>query len=86
MLILFESHGYQLTSVRAVMIDSNLNIAVEENWANSIAANESIIADNIEEMNAPANNPNHGLRLTSKAAARKKSRLHRKLHEEEDLK
>ncbi len=74
-LILFESQNYQLTSIRAVMLDSNLDIVAEESWNNKIAANVSIIADSVDNPQNPANDPNHGLRFTSKAAARKKEKM-----------
>lgn len=74
-LVLFESQHYQLTSIRAVMLDSNLDIVAEEKWNDMITANDSIIVDSIDTPNNPANDPNRGLRLTSKAAARKKEKL-----------
>ena len=74
-LVLFESQNYQLTSIRAVMLDSNLDIVAEENWSDKIAANDSIIVDSVDSPNTQANDPNHGLRLTSKAAARKKGKV-----------
>lgn len=85
-LVLFESRGYQLTSVRAVMVDTNLNIAAEENWTSNIAAADSIIVDTVDDANAPANDPNHGLRLTRKAAARKKDKQLLKQQEDEQVK
>lgn len=74
-LVLFESQNYQLTSIRAVMLDSNLDIVTEENWSNKIIANDSVIVDSVDVPNDPANDPNRGLRLTSKAAARKKEKM-----------
>ena len=82
-LVLFESQNYQLTSVRAVMLDSNLDIVAEENWSGKITARDSVIADTVDTPNDPANDPNHGLRLTSKAAARKKEKLRLKEKESE---
>jgi len=82
-LVLFESQNYQLTSVRAVMLDSNLDIVAEENWSSKISARDSVIADTVDTPNNPANDPNHGLRLTSKAAARKKEKLRLKEKEAE---
>ena len=74
-LVLFESQNYQLTSIRAVMLDSNLDIVAEENWSDKITANDSVIVDSVDVPNDPANDPNRGLRLTSKAAARKKEKM-----------
>ena len=82
-LVLFESQNYQLTSARAVMLDSNLDIVAEENWSSKITAQDSVIADVVEAPNNPANDPNHGLRLTSKAAARKKAKVRLKEKESE---
>lgn len=82
-LVLFESQNYQLTSVRAVMLDSDLDIVAEENWSGKITARDSVIADTVDTPNDPANDPNHGLRLTSKAAARKKEKLRLKEKESE---
>ena len=56
---------------------------VEENWSNMIAARDSVIADAVDMPDDPANDPNHGLRLTSKAAARKKEKLRLKEKESE---
>lgn len=77
-LVLFESQNYQLTSIRAVMLDSNLDIVAEENWNDRIITNESIVVDSVENPEDPTNNPNLGLRLTSKAAARKKGKMQTK--------
>lgn len=82
-LVLFESQNYQLTSARAVMLDSNLDIVAEENWNSNITARDSVIADTVDTPNNPANDPNHGLRLTSKAAARQKEKLRLKEKESE---
>lgn len=73
-LVLFESQNYQMTSIRAVMLDSNLDIVAEDNWSNSITTDDSIIMDSVESHVDPSNDPNRGLRLTSKAAARQKNK------------
>ena len=74
-LVLFESQNYQMTSIRAVILDSNLDIVAEDNWNNYITANDSIIMDSVETHDDPSNDPNRGLRLTSKAAARQKNKM-----------
>lgn len=74
-LVLFDSRNHQLTSIRAVMIDSNLDIVAEENWTSSIPSTDSVIVETEDHMGNTAKDPNHGLRLTSKAAARKKEKL-----------
>ena len=75
-LVLFDSRNYQLTSIRAAVIDSSLDIVAEEDWTNSIPSLDSVIVETEDYMTDTVNNPNHGLRLTRKAAARKKNKLH----------
>lgn len=72
-LVLFDTRGFHLTNVRAVMITPNLDIAsrCEVNWSKYISSNESIIVQQVEDPESPANNPHHGLKLTGKAATRK---------------
>lgn len=74
-LVLFESQNHQLTSIRAVMLDSNLDIVAEEDWGSQITAMDSVVADTVDTPTDPANNPTRGLKLTSKAAARKNEKL-----------
>ena len=74
-LVLFDCRNYQLTSIRAVMIDSNLDIVAEEDWTSSIPSTDSVIVEMEDYEANTAKDPNHGLRLTSKAAARKKNKL-----------
>lgn len=74
-LVLFDCRNYQLTSIRAVMIDSNLDIVAEEDWTSSIPSTDSVIVEMEDYVANTAKDPNHGLRLTSKAAARKKNKL-----------
>lgn len=72
-LILFESAHYVLNSVRAVMIDSNLNIVAEDNWTHYIMAEESTIVDHTHGINSVMDNPSRGLKLTNKASQRQKT-------------
>ena len=75
-LVLFETVGYQLTHIRAVMVTPSLDIAQnsEQDWSRYIAADESAVVEKVTTPNAPGNQPNRGLSLTAKAMARQKSR------------
>ncbi len=83
-LVLFEGAKFQLSSVRAVMVDSNLDIVAEEDWSKYISVEESIIADQVEDINVPSNNPTRGLKLTDKATKRKRSAPIRKIKKENE--
>ncbi len=76
MLVLFETVGYQLTHIRAVMVTPSLDIAQnsEQDWSQYIAADESTVVEKVTNPAAPNNQPNRGLTLTAKALARQKSR------------
>ena len=75
-LVLFETAGYQLTHIRAVMVTPSLDIAQnsEQNWSRYIAADESVVVEEVDNPASPSNQPNRGLSLTAKAMARQKSR------------
>ncbi len=72
-LVLFSSMNYQLTNIRAVMIDTDLDIVCEESWNKYISTSESIITDIVSPVNdkTPYNKPSHGMKFTSKANERK---------------
>lgn len=73
-IVLFDTVGFELISVRAVMITPSLDIAKnsDANWSNYISHN-SIIVDKVDNINYPQNVPNRGLKLTAKATQRKQS-------------
>lgn len=75
-LVLFETVGYQLMNIRAVMVTPSLDIAQnsEQNWSQYIAADESTVVEKVANPKAPENQPNRGLSLTPKAMARQKNR------------
>lgn len=79
-LVLFNTDGFQLTSVRAVMITPSLEIAkgCEEDWSKYISNEESLIVEKVENTTSPMNQPNRGLSLTAKALSRKKDKPQRK--------
>jgi len=85
-LVLFESARFILTSVRAVMVDTNLDIVIEQDWSNAISVEESVIAEQVDEPKNPANVPARGLKLTAKAAARKESNPVRQVGEKSEVK
>lgn len=75
-LVLFETEGYQLTHIRAVMVTPSLDIAQnsEQDWSQYITADESVVVEEIADSGSPHNQPNRGLSLTAKAVARQKAR------------
>lgn len=72
-LVLFESDEMGLHSIRAVMVDSNLDIVLEQDWSEYISIEDSIIVEKTEKSNSPAENPSRGLELTKKATLRKEN-------------
>ncbi|HBF4081953.1 TPA: hypothetical protein KOG56_002682 [Clostridioides difficile] len=86
-LLLFnQTAEYELTSIRAVMVDTNLNIVSEQNLSSYISIEESTVVEKVDNTNPVANNPTLGLNLTSKAVARKKTHPLKKAKKEEDVK
>lgn len=75
-LVLIDTVGYQLTSIRAVMVTPSLDIAKngEQDWSQYITAAESVIVEKVSDPSTPQNQPNRGLTLTAKAVARQKGR------------
>lgn len=76
-LVLFETSGFQLTTVRAVMITPNLDIAMgcEANWSKYISVDESAIVEQLEESHSAMTDPHHGLKLKAKATARQQQNI-----------
>ncbi|MCJ0438955.1 hypothetical protein J0W85_19830, partial [Clostridioides difficile] len=86
-LLLFnQTAEYELTSIRAVMVDTNLNIVSEQNLSSYISIEESTVVEKVDKTNPVANNPTLGLKLTAKADARKKTHPLKKAKKEEDAK
>ena len=86
-LVLFETIGYQLTHIRAVMVTPSLDIAVgcEQNWSEFISAKESIVVSRTTDYEEAQNHPTRGLALKPKALARKKDKPQlRDLQEEQN--
>ena len=72
-LVLFGATNFQLTNIRAVMIDTDLDIVCEKSWNKYISASESIVADVVDHTidDAAYNSPTHGLKFKAKAMERK---------------
>lgn len=87
-LILFDTIGYQLTHIRAVMVTPTLDIARngEQDWSKYIAASESTVVEKVVDPGAPENQPNRGLTLKPKAVARQKNKPKQKDMEQESNK
>lgn len=79
-LVLFDTVGYQLTHIRAVMVTPSLDIAkgCEQDWSQYITANESVVVEKVSSATDPENQPSRGLSLKPKALARKKDKPQRK--------
>ena len=79
-LILFDTMDYQLSSIRAVMVTPNLDIAqgCSQDWSKYISADEGVVVERVIHPEAPENHPNRGLALTKKSLERKQNNLHQK--------
>lgn len=73
-LILFDESQFELHSVRAVTVDSNLNVVDEADWSEFIPVTESVVASTVSDLHDPAHNPTRSLRLREKAISKKNSR------------
>lgn len=75
-LVLFETVGYQLAHIRAVMVTPTLDVAhgCEQDWSKYIAATESVVVPKVADPENPENQPSRGLSLKPKAVARKKQK------------
>ena len=73
-LVLFETVGYQLTSIKAIKVTPNLDIAkgCEQDWSEYITPNESLVVGKVTHPDATENKPNRGLKLKPKAADRQR--------------
>ena len=73
-LVLFDTAGYQLTHVRAVMVTPSLEIAqgCEQDWSKYLSINESVVVEKVSNPAAPENQPTQGLTVKAKALARQK--------------
>lgn len=74
--VLFDTTGFRVTSVRAVMVTPSLEIArnCEQDLSMYIPTFSSVIVEKVDNPDAPANQPSRGLSLKPKALERKKNR------------
>ena len=79
-LVLFDTAGYQLTHIRAVMVTPNLDIAQNssQDWSQYISVNASSVVEKVAYPDAPKNQPNKGLKLKTKAIERKRDKPQKK--------
>lgn len=83
-IILFESSNWGLTKIRSIMVDSNLDTVLEENWSEYIPVQESVITEIVSDPASPNNKPARTLELSPKALERKKRRQVISIKKEED--
>ena len=74
-LVLFTSVGYQLTSIRAVIIDSDFDIYDSLDLSQFISASESVVSEVVTTNDVAYTNPKRNLQLNAKAAQRKTTQL-----------
>lgn len=79
-LVLFDTAGYQLTHIRAVMVTPSLDIAqnASQDWSQYISDNISSVVEKVTHPDAPENQPNKGLKLKTKAIERKRDKPQKK--------
>lgn len=71
-LILFSTGGDSLLSIRAVLLDRDLNIAAQEDWSHFIKPQEGAVVATVDMTAAATNRPTHGMTLTPKALERQR--------------
>lgn len=69
-LLLCSIMGYQVTNVNAVILDTDMRIAQQQNLSHLIQRNNSVIVAQTSSATASWDNPTHGLKLTDKALQR----------------
>ena len=82
-LVLFDTVGYQLLHIRAVMVTPTLEIAqnCEWDWSKYISTVEGSVVETVDDTHSPVNQPERGLSLTKKALERKKNKPKPKSHD-----
>jgi hypothetical protein len=82
-LVLFETTGFQLTNVRAVMVTPSLEIArnCEQDLSMYIPASSSAVVEKVDNPESAANQPGRRLNLKAKALERKKNKPRPKANE-----
>ncbi len=82
-MVLFSSHDFQLTSIRVVCVNKNLEIYSEENWTQYIKLDESVYVEKATEEDTGVAQPSKGLKLSKKSHERKKKQSQVKVAEKE---
>ncbi|MFI3174579.1 MAG: DUF5986 family protein [Bacillota bacterium] len=70
-LVLFDAKDYQLKSVRATMVDSNLNVVSEKKWTEYIDVQESVIMERLDGEEDGSSQFVSKLSLTAKGLEKK---------------
>ena len=73
--ILFESRGFDLISLRACIINSDLQVVDQDDWSSYIEIGESNVVESTTVDNKAADTPNHGIQYTEKAKRRKENNI-----------
>ena len=75
-LVLFDTVGFQLAHIRAVMVTPTLEIAQgsEWDWSRYISVVESAVVETVDDTHTPAIQPNRGLTLKARALERKRNK------------
>ena len=75
-LVLFDTAGGHLVNIKSVKVTPKLQIVAgsECDWSKYISATESVIVEKVSETESASDKPDHGLKLTGKAVARRNKR------------
>ena len=82
-LIVFDTQGYTVTHVRALVLTPNLEVAHggEEDWSSFLLLRQDAIVEKVDYSQFASNTPDRGLKLKDKALKRKKDGLQLKIAE-----
>lgn len=82
-LIVFDTQGYTVTHVRALVLTPNLEVAHggEEDWSLFLLLRQDAIVEKVNYSQFASNTPDRGLKLKDKALKRKKDGLQLKIAE-----
>lgn len=83
-LVLFDTHGDQLFSLRLVLVNPALEIVAEVKLNSLLSHEVSPIVETVPTPETPAQNPGRNLNLKTKAQQRKKNGLRKKPPKESD--
>lgn len=83
-LVLFDTHGDQLFSLRLVLVNPDLEVVAEVKLNSLLSHEVSPIVETVPTPETPAQNPGRNLSLKTKAQQRKKNGLRKKPPKESD--